>query len=359
MNFSASIFNLHAFNFPQYLSAFFLTIVLVLLMMPFAQRLGLVDMPNQRKLHGRSTPLVGGIAMMVAIIVVTMQFQILDSEMVHLLLAIAIVGITGVMDDRLDISPRLKFISQILAALVVIMLCDQKVTSLGNLFGFGVVLLPSPLAELMTVVCIVGVINAINMADGLDGLAAGIAIVSCLAFAYVALAVGNYMMLNLIIVTMAAVLAFLLFNIGPPLRQHALVFMGDAGSMLLGLLVTVFAIHVTSDSAPGVVPPMIAVWIIGLPLMDMASVMLRRYRRKLKLTVASNLHLHHMLVKAGYSRHFAAMVKVLLTWLMAAVGVVAWHYQVPEYVMFYSFLLLMALYHRRMCKQDDGIVAAA
>ena len=207
--------------------------------------------------------------------------------------------------------------------------------------------------------CIVGVINAVNMADGLDGLAAGIVCVSSLAFAYIALVVGNYLMLNLIMVTIAVALAFLLFNLGPPLRRHALVFMGDAGSMLLGLLLTIFAIHITSDSTPGLVPPMIAVWIIGLPLMDMGSVMLRRYRRKLRLTAASNLHLHHMLVKAGYSRHHAALFKVSLTSLMAVGGVFAWHYHVPEYVMFYSFLLVMALYHRRMIKQDDRIAAAA
>lgn len=359
MKLSTSIFNLHAFNFPQYLSAFFLTIVLVLLLMPFAKRLGLVDIPDQRKLHARATPMVGGIAMLLAIIAVNMQFQILDSGMLHLLLAMGIVCITGVVDDRLDISPRFKFVSQILAALIVIVLCDLKVTSLGNLFGFGGVLLPSPLAEILTVVCIVGVINAVNMADGLDGLAAGIVCVSSLAFAYIALVVGNYLMLNLIMVTIAVALAFLLFNLGPPLRPHALVFMGDAGSMLLGLLLTIFAIHITSDSTPGLVPPMIAVWIIGLPLMDMGSVMLRRYRRKMRLTAASNLHLHHMLVKAGYSRHHAALFKVSLTSLMAVGGVFAWHYQVPEYVMFYSFLLVMALYHRRMIKQDDRIEAAA
>lgn len=350
--------NLHTFYVAEYLAAFLLTFMLILLLTPFSQRLGLLDEPDARKIHAHTTPVVGGLAMMIAMIIVILQFETLGAELYQLLLAIGIVGITGVMDDRHDILPRFKFAAQVVAALIVILLCDLKVTNLGNLFGFGEILLPSPLAELMTVVCIVGVINAINMADGLDGLAGGIVTVSSLAFAYVAMTVGNFLMLNLIMITVAAVLAFLLFNLGQPLRPHALVFMGDAGSMVLGLLLTVFAVHVTSDSTPGHVPPIIAVWIIGIPLIDMASVMLRRYRRRLKLTVASNLHLHHMLLKAGYSRHHAALVKVLLTALMAVSGVLAWNYQVPDYVMFYGFVLLLALYHRQLARQDDRIAAS-
>lgn len=354
-----SIFNPHALHMSQYLTAFVLTVVLIWLLMPLAPRLGLVDLPNHRKIHARATPMIGGLAMMIAITAVTLQFETLTGPMCQLLLAIAIIGFTGIIDDRLDVRPRYKFAAQAIAALVVILLCDLKVSNLGNLFGFGVVHLPSPLAELMTVVCIVGVINAINMADGLDGLAGGIVTVSALAFAYVALSEGNYLLLNLTMMTVAVVLGFLLFNVGAPLRSQALVFMGDAGSMVLGLLLTVFAIHLTADNTPGHVAPIIAVWIIGMPLIDMASVMLRRYRRRLRLTAASNLHLHHMLLKAGYSRHHAVLIKVLLTALMALLGVLAWLLQIPDYVMFYGFLLLLALYHRQMSKQDDVVAVKA
>lgn len=348
-------FNLHSFYVLEYFAAFLLTFMLILLLTPFSQRLGLLDEPDARKIHARTTPVIGGLAMMIAIVAVNLQFQTLNVALTQLLLAIGIIGLTGVMDDRHDIRPRYKFASQVVAALIVILLCDVKVTNLGDLFGFGAIHLPSPLAELMTVVCIVGVINAINMSDGLDGLAGGIFTVSALAFAHVALTVGNFAMLNLILVTLAAVLAFLLFNLGPPLRPHALVFMGDAGSMVLGLLLTVFAIHITADNTPGQVAPMVAVWIIGVPLMDMASVMLRRYRRRLRLTVASNLHLHHMLLKIGYSRPHAALIKVSLTALMASCGVLAWNYQVPDYVLFYGFLVLLVVYHRQMSRQDDRI----
>lgn len=353
------IFNLQAVYFTEFISSFLLTVALLLILKPFSQQLGLIDMPDARKAHARATPVIGGVAMMIAISAVILKFETLNSELYHILFAIAIIGITGILDDRHDIQPRFKFASQALAALVIILLCDLKVTNLGNLFGFGEVHLPSPLAEFMTVVCIVGVINAINMADGLDGLAAGIVTVSSLAFAYMALSVDNFLILNLIMITVGAVSAFLLFNLGRPLRPHALVFMGDAGSMVLGLLLAGFAIHVTSESTPGHVPPIIAVWVIGVPLMDMASVMLRRYRRRLKLTAASNLHLHHMLLKAGYSRHHAALVKVLLTALSAGIGLLAWHFEIPDYIMFYGFFLLLFLYHRCMTRHDDAIATAA
>ena len=188
-----------------------------------------------------------------------------------------------------------------------------------------------------------GVINAINMADGVDGLAGFLVLIITGWFAVLTCVSGQLMLYQMLLVLAGVVLGFLVFNMRSPWNKQASIFMGNAGSMSLGLLVTWFAVELSGKfSSP--VSPITAVWVIALPLMDMSRVMFGRIRQGKSPFVGDHMHIHHMLSSVGYSVSEVVMIKGFICFTLGGIGVLAWYLAVPDWVMFYAFILLLIVY---------------
>ena len=321
---------------------FILSILLVLVMRPIGARFGLFDRPAGRKNHGRPVLVIGGIAMVLSFKLLLPWLGPLSDSQVYLMLALALICLAGFVDDMHQFSSKHLFIAQIMAGLLVVWGGGTQVHNLGNLFGFGAVH-TGYLSILFTLICMLGVINAVNMADGVDGLAGTIVSVSVSWFALLAYLAGKLDLHAMLLVLLGVILGFLLFNLRSPWLKRASIFMGNAGSMSLGLLLTWFAVQLAGNF-DSTVTPITAVWVVALPLMDMCRVMFSRIRQGKSPFVGDHLHMHHMLSSVGYSVGQVVAIKGLLSAILGAIGVAGWFLGAPEWVMFYAFITVLIGY---------------
>jgi UDP-GlcNAc:undecaprenyl-phosphate GlcNAc-1-phosphate transferase len=305
-----------------------------------ALRVGLVDLPGGRKQHDGSIPVTGGIAMYAGFAAAALSSGLVTGPTLALVAALGLLVMGGVADDLHDISPRAKFLVQLVAALCMTSWASVQVAQLGDLLGLGGIKLHG-WAIPFSVICALGVINAINMVDGLDGCAGGIAFVASLWLAWCAAAQGLGAQCMILLLLAAAISGFLAWNLRLPGRSQAAVFMGDAGSMMLGLALCWFAIDLTQGDGR-MLPPMVCVWILAVPLLDMARVMYLRLRRGASLFAADRGHFHHALLARGFSASATAWILIGAAALGGAAGVEAWRLEVPDWALFYAFIALLA-----------------
>ena len=323
----------------KYALAFAGTLLLLRLLSRLAIRVGLVDYPGRRKRHRGAIPLIGGPAIFAGLAFGALL--IVDTLYPYraLFAALAVLLIAGLLDDLRDLSPRQKFIVQLLAGLLTVYWGHTSVLSLGNLLGNSAIS-TSYWAVPFTLVALLGLINAINMSDGADGLASGLSLIALLFLAVSALLVGRPVSAQLLLTAVAVVLAFWAMNMRFPWQPHARMFLGDSGSMLLGMLLTWFSIEVARGRVG--LYPISAVWFLALPLIDMAVVILRRLGRGHSPFRAGRDHFHHMLIAAGFPPGTAVLLILAIALAMASVGFFAWRARVPEYWLFYGFIGLLA-----------------
>ena len=309
---------------------------------PVAKRIGLADLPGGRKRHAGAIPLTGGIGMFAGFFVAVMASGLIAGHTIALLVALFLLVCGGAADDMRDISHQSKFLIQLTAALLMTSWAGVQVQQLGNLFGFGPLNLYQ-WAIPFSVVCALGVINAINMVDGLDGTAGGVSIVATLALAYGALAQGLASQALLLLLLGAAITGFLVWNMRfPGVRSQARVFMGDSGSMMLGLAFCWFSIDLTQGEGR-TLPPIVCMWILAVPLLDMARVMFVRMRKRISMFEADREHLHHLLLERGVPVYATSWILMGIAALAAAVGLGAWRAGVPDWVMSYAFIVLFGV----------------
>lgn len=305
-----------------------------------AVRIGLVDEPGGRKHHEGAIPLTGGIAIYAGFAAAALGSELVTGPTLALVVASGVLIIGGAADDMHDITARSKFMLELIAALFMTSWAGVYVAKLGNLFGFGPVNLYD-WAIPFSVVCALGVMNAINMLDGLDGAAGGTSLVAAAWLALAAALQGLGTRALLLLLLCGAIAGFLAWNLRvPPLRRQARVFMGDAGSLMLGFALCWFCIDLT-QGAGRTLPPIVCVWILAVPLLDMARVMFERLRRRQDLFDADREHLHHFLLARGLSHHHAALAMIGLSALTGAIGIGAWRLGVPESLLTYLFFAVL------------------
>jgi UDP-GlcNAc:undecaprenyl-phosphate GlcNAc-1-phosphate transferase len=273
--------------------------ILIPLLVPLAVRFGLTDKPDERKQHEVATPMHGGLTILLVLVTTAAIFHDITSPQAWAFyLAGGLLLLVGVADDLKDINWRWRIGAQVLAALGMIYLGGVSVQQLADVVGVQHFAL-GWLAVPVTVFVVVGVINALNMADGVDGLAGGQALASLLMFCAFALYAGNYFAAERLLAVAAAVIGFLAWNLRRPGLARAEVFLGDAGSMLLGFIIAWTAVRLTQNPAHPV-SPVLGPWTIALPLIDTCSLILRRLRQGRSPFGADRNHLHHILLDAGY-----------------------------------------------------------
>jgi UDP-GlcNAc:undecaprenyl-phosphate GlcNAc-1-phosphate transferase len=304
-------------------------------------RLGLVDEPTERrKIHHHAVPTVGGLAIFAAIIVSAVVDSSPSLELGYGLLGAAVLVIVGLIDDRFGIPFYFRFVAQIVAVLILATGGGVYISSLGDLIGTGPIEL-GVLALPFTVFAAVGIINAFNMIDGIDGLAGGLALIA-LTGCLLVLPAGSSALGFLLPVVIVATIPFLHCNLrAPGCRRHK-VFLGDAGSLLLGYVV-VWALINTSQ-APGGLSPAAALWLVAVPLMDTLSVMGHRLALRHSPFKADRGHLHQSLTRMIGSQR-AALVTILMMGLSGAlVGLLGPAYGVADYALFTLALGVFTLY---------------
>lgn len=277
-----------------------------------AQRLSIVDVPNERKVHACVIPRIGGIAMIVGMLVPLLMWLPLTQEYAATLLGVAVILFFGVWDDRAELSPKAKFLGQFIAVLIVVMGGGVVIDRLP-FAGFDA--LPMWFAVPFTVFALMGVTNAVNLADGLDGLAGGTTLLSFAGVAALAyLAGGNELTLFCLAVG-GALLGFLRYNTWP-----AQIFMGDAGSQFLGFSLGVAVILLIKD-VQSAASPMVALFLIGLPILDTALVMAHRIRERRSPFSPDRNHLHHRLLELDLDHYEAVLIIYVVQALLVGLGV--------------------------------------
>ena len=316
-------------------------IVAIRLITPFAVNIDLVDKPNQRKKHIGNIPLVGGISIFIAIIIGLLTTQIDINQQKNLLLAMMVVVVVGVIDDHQDLSAKSRILSHIVAVSVVVVLDNVALNSLGWIFGVNEFKLHA-WAMFFTVFTVIGVMNAINMSDGIDGLSGTLSLIVLLFTAYFSYIGGHVDYLTISLLICCALIPFLLFNLGV-FGKSRKVFMGDAGTTLLGLVIAILLIAL-SQGDNAAFQPVAALWLLAIPLIDTFAIMLRRMIKGRSPFKADREHLHHFFIRAGISDRKALMIIATLSLIMAFFGVWMQVNNVPEWIMFILFVLVFFLY---------------
>ena len=320
--------------------AFAITLLLIHMFTPIAQSIGLVDNPGGRKRHEGAIPLVGGPAMIGGL---AFGALVAVESLFHyraLFAGLAVLLIAGVLDDLKDISPRRKFIAQIAAALFMTSWGGVSVLGLGDLIGFGALHLGGWSVP-FTIVCVLGLINAINMTDGVDGLAAGLVMVALFFLGLSAYMTGQIILLQLIGISFSAVFAFWVLNMNFPWQSRAKVFMGDSGSMMLGFSLTWFSVDLCRTGEA--VPPIVAVWFLAIPLLDMGVVIVRRLAKRRSPFKAGRDHLHHILLVAGYRPEEVVYIAMGFAIFLGGTAMIVWQAGLPDWVLFFGFMFLLGL----------------
>ncbi|WP_022941171.1 UDP-N-acetylglucosamine--undecaprenyl-phosphate N-acetylglucosaminephosphotransferase [Psychromonas hadalis] len=306
--------------------------------------IGLVDKPNECKHHQGAVPLVGGISICLSVLyfLYNNQYFFPHSDLYSISIVI-LVGM-GVLDDKFDISVKLRMSVQAGLAVVMINLANIQLIELGDMFGFGYIVLPNIAGKIITVFAVIGAINAFNMVDGIDGLLGGLASVTfaALGFLFMQHSLSNYAYLCTVFIVV--ILPYILFNLGFFGRTRK-VFMGDAGSMLIGFTVIWLLISGSqSNIQENILRPVTALWLIALPLMDMASIMFRRVRRGDSPFKPDREHLHHICQRLGLNSTQTLLAICSVSLLCASIGVLGEVFNVPEAIMFYLFITFFIIY---------------
>ncbi|WP_028117854.1 UDP-N-acetylglucosamine--undecaprenyl-phosphate N-acetylglucosaminephosphotransferase [Ferrimonas senticii] len=320
---------------------FIASYVAVRIAKPVAYRIGLVDKPNERKHHEGAIPLVGGIAIFIGVMS-GIQIFLPDHPLLKLyLLSAAMILLLGVLDDKHDLKVSHRLAVQSMAAGIMIFGGGLYLETLGTILGFFELKL-SFIGILVTIIAVIGAINAFNMVDGIDGLAGMLSIATFLGLATLFALAGNPVW-AIPVLFVTAICAYLTFNLGWPVRKAKKVFMGDAGSMLIGLTVVWLLVYGSQGDSPAF-RPVVALWVIALPLMDMAGIMIRRVRKGQSPFKPDRDHLHHICMRAGLTPRQSLAAISCTGLLFIAIGVAGEYFNAPEWVMFVAFILLFVSY---------------
>jgi UDP-GlcNAc:undecaprenyl-phosphate GlcNAc-1-phosphate transferase len=284
---------------------------------PLAIRFGLLDRPAGRKDHAEPTPSTGGIAMLIGVSLTLAVCNSWSQPLACFMIAATLLVAIGVLDDLFDVRWWIRVIAQC-AAVWVMSLGGVGVEHIGlaigvQSMGLGMFSLP------FTMFATVGVINAINMTDGVDGLAGGIVLASLCMLEAAALYSGNYALAERLAVFGAAVFGFLLMNMRFPWQPRARVFMGNAGSALLGLTIAWASFRLTQNAAHPVTP-ILAPFLVATPLIDCVVLIARRTLHGQSPFRADRNHMHHRMLEAGFT---PAQVTISLVATNLAIGLAA------------------------------------
>ncbi len=363
-----------------FFAAFFLSFVATPVMRELAIRNGIIDAPDlKRKNHLRPVAYLGGIAIFLGWFAGAAFTFVLwpstDNVIMSIMLGATAITITGVLDDVYHISPRVKIGGQLFAAAALasqnvgVRLAESAVNVMGlhDMVPFTVIYI---LGTLIIAAFVIGGCNATNLLDGLDGLAAGVCAIACLGFLVIAALIAQKGILDpaddgtihtvrmcIILATLGAAIGFLPFNFNP-----ASIFMGDAGSLLLGYLCLTCVLLFTPDTAhyaPKLVTALLIVF--ALPIADTLLAIIRRKIQGKPITAPDYEHLHHLLRRSGLGVKRSVLILYTAAIFFAVLGValvaldLRWRYMLAVFFPLYAFIMVIAYQYGQQLNLRDKL----
>ncbi len=293
------------------------TFLFVVVIIPFIKKVaihvGALDIPNKRKIHSKPMPRLGGLAMFLGFLFGYMLFGEPSSTMNSILIGSFLVVLTGTVDDIKPLKPSIKFIAQVMAAIVVTCygkLLIQDITVFGFYIDFSILSYP------ITIFFILGCLNCINLIDGLDGLAAGISAIYFATIGIIAILMGK-MGLDFILtfIMLGSVLGFLVHNFHP-----ASIFAGDSGSLFMGFMIAVIALlGFKSVTLTSLLIPML---ILAIPILDTLFAIVRRLLKGEKISKPDKQHSHHQLLNKNFSHRATVLIIYAIDILFALASII-------------------------------------
>lgn len=295
-------------NLQIYIVAFTVALAVAYFLTPrvidLAIKVGALDAPDARKVHTRPIPRMGGLAIYAAFVLAVLASMYVSREVMGLLVGGTVILIVGIIDDLKPLPARVKLLGQILAAAVLVMF-DIRIEWLTN--PFGDMLYVEYLSIPLTILWVVGLTNTVNLIDGLDGLAAGVSTIASVTILLVALQQNFWTVAVLTAALAGSALGFLQHNFNP-----AKIFMGDTGSMFLGYMLAAISIlgAVKSAATIALIVPIVA---LGLPILDTAFAIIRRYMSGRPIFKPDKGHLHHRLLEMGLTQKQAVLLMYVMS----------------------------------------------
>jgi UDP-GlcNAc:undecaprenyl-phosphate GlcNAc-1-phosphate transferase len=333
-----------ASQFTIFVAAFVAAVFFTECARRIALRIGLVDWPDgARKMHAEPTPLGGGVAILAAmfagLLVAAISpnlashfWQGVDRQLIGLVAAVFFLCIVGLLDDALRLRARQKLLGQGIACLLVMStgLLIDRISLFGFEFDLGLAAWP------ITIFWLLGAINSVNLIDGADGLAATVGIILAATIACMAYMSGHIVETVLALALAGSLMGFLLFNFPP-----ASIFLGDAGSMVVGLIAGTLALRgaLKTPTAFAMAAPL-ALW--AVPALDTISAVVRRRLTGRSLAATDRAHLHHVLLRRGQSNR-QLLVTVAILCLITSLGALASLRFANEWFAIGSVVLMVAL----------------
>ena len=270
----------------------------------------IVDNPDARKLQRVPVPVLGGLTVVFGILAGVMGYNLFGdfSDLFPAFAAIVIILIVGLMDDMISLSPRVRFVAEILLVCFLITTTGSQINDFYRLWGID-----TDISVPLTVFACVGIINAINLIDGVDGYSSGYTIVSCILFAMMFYALGDIRMVTLAAIVATSLLPFFIHNV---FGKKSKMFIGDAGTLSLGVVFSVFVMTILTtapegksiDPNLGLIPFTLAV--LCVPVFDTLRVMSTRILHKRSPFSPDKTHLHHLFIELGYS-HIGTTLSII------------------------------------------------
>lgn len=311
------------------------SLILVPIVKKVAHHIGAIDYPNERKVHKKPIPRLGGLAIFLSFLIGYMCFGQVTTQMISILIGSFIIIALGICDDIKPVPARYKFLVQTIAACIVVFYGHIYI-DMVSIFGLEIVFgaWGYPLAVLL----IVSIINAVNLIDGLDGLAAGTSSIFFLTISVIAFYLDRLNGLDVIlcVIMLGSTLGFLAYNFNP-----ASIFMGDTGSMFLGFMISVAAL--LGYKGATVTSLIIPILILFLPILDTILAIFRRLLKGENIGAPDKEHLHHQLLKLNKSTKKTVLIMYAFNLLCALISILYALGDNKLAIILYSILLIITL----------------
>lgn len=320
---------LKVYGFPFLLAAL-ISYILTPYIKTLAFKIGAIDKPDNRKVHKKIMPRLGGLAIYIAFMLGVVASLELTWDIVGILVGATVIVAVGVLDDKYQLPAKVKLAGQIVAACVLVAF-DIRIEWLNNPFG-GYFYVDYWLSVPMTIFWVVSFTNVVNLIDGLDGLAAGVSAIASVTVILVAVQQGYYHIAIMTAALAGGIIGFIRYNFNP-----ATIFMGDTGSMFIGYLLAAISVYgsVKTAATIALIVPAIA---LGLPIMDTAFAIMRRYTNGRPIFQPDKGHLHHRLLAMGMNQKQAVLLMYAITAVLG-IAAVLW----AEVDGFYAALIIAVI----------------
>ncbi len=330
--------------------AFILGVFLVPIVIAYSEKKGLLDEPNERKIHSHPIPRLGGIAIWVSSILAFLSVIMLSyyphrSLLSGLFLGSSLIFLLGLIDDIYGLEAKFKFTIQITIASIVFFL-GVKITSIFIPF-IGLVELPAILSFLGTIAWIVGISNAVNFIDGVDGLAGSVITVSSVTLALIAVAPSDFVSSLIAFILAGSMLGFLTYNFHP-----AKIFMGDSGALFGGFLLATLSILYQMKTPD--IKMYVPLLILAVPIIDITFSSLRRILKGTSPFVADSEHIHHKLLHLGLSQNKAVLILVIFSIIMGGLATFIADSDTTKYFLFAIIISSVMIILNRLAKTGEG-----